>query len=233
VEDCIAESELMDALKPGQRELVVYLQPFDWENARHSFPDPDACRSFPLGFVCSQRFLEHSFAASQSSVLPEAYFGEVSAPTMSPPPVELGRHTDVTDNGETSAMFGAGWYPLEADGVWMRGGLAQLRFRLDAAQKGPLEFHFRAKAYLSPRHPQRTLTVSVNGARLPAIPIDTWEPRDRAVTIPAEQLSAGGILRIEFTIDPVTSPAADGVSDDSRELGIQLQRVWFRVTPGY
>lgn len=233
VEDCVAESELMDTLNPGQHELVVYLQPLEWKDARQSFPDPDACRSFPLGFLCSQRFLEPSYAASLGAISPEGYFADLGVAAVSPPSIEPGSATVVTEDGKTPAMFDRGWYPLEADGAWMRGGLAQLRFRLGAAQQGALEFHFRAKAHLSPRHPQRSLTVSANGVRLRTIPIDTWEPRDRAVTIPAEQLSAGGILRIEFAIDPVTSPAADGVSDDSRELGIQLQRVWFRETPGY
>lgn len=233
VDDCVAEREQMDTLNPGPRELVLYLPPFDWENARPSFPDPDACRSFPLGVVCSQRFLESSFAASQSAILPEAYFAEAGAPAMSPPAVEPGHPIEVGGDGQTSAMFGRGWYPFEPDGVWMRGGLAELRFRLGAVQQGALEFHFRAKAYLSPGNPHRSLMVSANGASLHTLAIDTWEPRDHAVTIPAEQLSAGGILRIELAIDPVTSPAADGVSDDSRELGIQLQRVWFSVPPGY
>lgn len=227
VEDCEAERELLDTLEPGERELVLYLRPLEVANARLAFPNPAACREFPLGLVCSRRFLEPSFAAMPQGGPAESYFRPANA--LSPPIVEPGHPITVAVGETTLSMLGAGWYPVEADGVWMRGQRAELRFRLGAIEDRGLHFRFLAKAFLSPRHPRRSLTVSANGIRLQTLPIDTWETQDRAVKIPAGQLRTGGILRIEFEIDPVSSPAADGVSGDTRELGIQLQRVWFTL----
>lgn len=227
VDDCAAERALVDTLEPGESELVLYVQPFEWANARVAFPNPAACREFPLGLVCSRRFLQPAFEALAHVGPLESYFRPVNA--LSPPTVEPGRPIAVSGNANVPPMLGMGWYPVEPDGVWMRGQRAELRFRLGAIEDRGLRFHFRAKAFLSPRHPRRSLSVLANGIRLQTLPLDRWEALDRAVKIPAEQLRTGGILRIEFEIDPVSSPAADGVSGDTRELGIQLQRVWFTL----
>lgn len=231
VEDCTVERERLETLDPGDDDLVVYLPPLAWPSAALAFPDPADCREFPLGLVCSKRFRQATFARLRDADPTESYFRQVNTHLPPPPTIEPGRPFEVAGGESLPPMLGAGWYPPEHDGVWMRGARALLRFQAGADEEPGMRFHFRAKAFLSPRHPRRTLTISANGVRLQALPIDTWEAVDREVQIPGEGLSAGGILRIEFEIDPVSSPAADGVSDDRRELGIQLQRVWFNREP--
>ncbi len=231
VEDCAVERERVETLKPGEQELVIYLQPFGWPNAAIAFPDPAACREFPFGLACSKRFRETAIAGLRHADPTESYFRQVDTHLPPPPAIEPGRRIEMAGIESVPPILGAGWYPPEHDGVWMRGARALLRFRAGANGKPGMRFHFRAKAFLSPRHPQRTLTISANGVRLQALPINTWEAVDREVQIPAALLSAQSVLRIEFEIDPVSSPAADGVSDDRRELGIQLQRLWFNREP--
>ncbi|MCC6263015.1 MAG: hypothetical protein IT169_05505 [Bryobacterales bacterium] len=225
VEDCDAERERMETLLPGEGELVFYLPPVGWPEARRSFPGADACRVFPLGVVCSRRFGQKFVLPIPQEGVAESYFQPVSAPPL--PGVEPDHPIVIDGITDLTPMFGAGWYPVEPDGAWMRGRRAELRFRAGAMEGGDLQFHFRSKAFLSPRHPRRSLTVLVNGVRAQTFAVDHWDSRDRVVKIPEGTAAADGILRIAFEIDPVSSPAADGVSGDTRELGIQLQRVWF------
>ncbi|MDZ7640132.1 MAG: DUF6311 domain-containing protein [Bryobacterales bacterium] len=230
VDDCTAERDLVDTLLPGPRELVVYFQPFQVEHTRNSFPDAEACRAFAHGIVCSRRFLERSLTVPGDASFSTEYFREIDSPSA-PPSIELGRTVLITSDAASGAVLRSGWYPAEAEGAWMRGGISQLRFRIPAGGTGPLQFRFRAKAYLSAKHPRKALTVSANGERLATLPVDTWEPRERSVDIPEALIAPDGVLRIHLEIDPVSSPAGDGVSADRRELGIQLQQVEFSRAP--
>ena len=223
VDDCAAERELVDTMRPEADELVVFLPPFSLEQTKHSFPESVACRQFTGGIACSQKFLDPAFSfplAAESGA--DNYFRSIAPP---PPPLPLGEAIEETLASPAAEMLLSGWFPAEADGAWMRGQRAQLRFGVQNPPRDGLRFRFRAKCYLSPKYPQKTLAISVNGQIISTLTIDTWEPRDREVFLPPSVVKDGQSIRVSFEIDPVSSPLSDGVSADARELGIQLQRI--------
>jgi hypothetical protein len=224
VDDCTAERDLVDNLQPEERELVVYLSPFQLEHTQGSFPDPSACRATPVGFACSRRFFEPGF---DRRLLPEPYFAEAVVPTLRLTPVKLGQSILFRAGEPGSGMLYSGWYQPEGDGVWMRGAQGQVRLLLGAEfpRDLPLRLRFRAATFLSPKHPARTLRVYANGDRLAELPLETWQVQQRVVTLPPALAAREQPLRLEFGISPVTSPRADGVSDDSRQLGIRLEEL--------
>jgi hypothetical protein len=233
VDDCEAERALVDSLKPGERELVVYLPPFHREHARLSFPNPAACRDFSAGIACSLRFLEQGLVSSLAQGNAPSYFGEEAVAFPRLTPVDLGSPLVFREGNPGAAMLYTGWYAPEPEGVWMRGGVSQvwvlLREKPVSAQ--PLRLRFRAKAYLSARHPQKRLEVFANGEPLGERSLDTWESVEHKLRIPADLARRDGPLRIRFVISPVSSPLADGVSQDPRELGIQLQQLILDAPP--
>jgi hypothetical protein len=227
VDDCEAERALVDTLQPGEQELVVYLPPFHREHVRLSFPNSAACRDFSAGIACSLRFLEQGLLSSVEPENAQSYFGEQVTPLPRLTPVALGSALRFQEGSAGAAMLYTGWYSPEPEGTWMRGGAAQLWVLLGEkpAADQPLRLRFRAKAYLSARHPQKRLEVFANGERLGELLLDTWESVERELPIPAEVARRDGPFRIQFVISPVSSPLADGVSQDPRELGIQLQQL--------
>lgn len=227
VDDCEAERALVDTLRPGERELVVYLPPFQREHAGLAFPNPAACRAFPSGLVCSRRFLEPGFRARVAPGGTEPYFRELVTTTPTLTPVDLGEALLFQPGGVGVGTLYTGWYSPEPEGVWMQGGFAELWVMLKEKPPadGHLRLRFRAKAYLSAKHPRKRLEVFVNGNHVAELWLETWQPVDREVQLPVEAARGDGPLRIQFAISPVSSPLADGVSQDPRELGIQLQRL--------
>lgn len=223
VDDCVAERELVDTLQPSHDELVVYLPPFGLEQTKGSFPEADACRQFLEGIACSQKLLDPAFALPEAAKSgAEDYFRSFAPP---PPPLRPGDTVDVALGSPATEMLLSGWFATEPDGAWMRGKRAVLQFGVPHPPPDGLRFRFRSKCYLSPKHPQKTLTISVNGEISSALTINTWEPADRELFIPSSVVKDGQSIRVSFEIDPVSSPVSDGVSADNRELGIQLQRI--------
>lgn len=232
VDDCEAERALVDTLVPRDRELVVYLPPFQLEHAKSAFPDAAACRIIPAGLVCSARFLDQPFLSRVMSQEAQEYFTEVSPPSRQLPPVHLGGAVSFRQGGAGEGMLYAGWFPPEPEGVWMRGAFAQVWLALNQEARtvrpsvaGSIRLRFRAKTYLSARYPRKRLAVSVNGEQLAEFSLESWESTEREFEIPANVAARQGPMRVQFTISPVSSPLEDGVSRDPRQLGIQLQEI--------
>lgn len=115
-----------------------------------------------------------------------------------------------------------GWIaPFEA-GSWSRGDRARLYFAFDVPTAG-VDIALLANGYVGEGHPSQRVAVSVNGVLLDELLFTPQSQDLRVLRVSPDVagLDAAG-LTIQFDFPDRISPAAMGVSDDSRELGMLL-----------
>lgn len=118
------------------------------------------------------------------------------------------------------ALLGSNWSSPEPWGVW---STASAEVTLDLPDGGArgLDLVIEAMAFVAPGKPYRILGISVDG-----VPVCHLQMRGEVasykVAVPQDLIAGTGQLRLGFHAHGVLSPAALGLSDDSRTLGVGL-----------
>lgn len=129
--------------------------------------------------------------------------------------------------GAGLAALGEGWSTPEDWGTWSAARLCSLRLSIRPVPVSPIMVALACRGFVTAAHP--TLVVSAQmGAAAPvervfttAAPAGEWRlPLDPAGFAP------DGSVRIRFTISDPCSPAELGASDDTRQLGLGIERLW-------
>ncbi|SEP00333.1 hypothetical protein SAMN04490248_11920 [Salinihabitans flavidus] len=141
-----------------------------------------------------------------------------------------------------------GFFPVEPAGVWTNGlsGSVQLSLEAPALEgQDTLQVQvgvFGSAHFDTPREMHISLMSSQTTAlslferkpveHTPSLDITRPVTRDEVITVdvPLRDLPGPGLYTLHLEIDQVTSPAAMGVSEDSRELGILLKSLCLCVT---
>lgn len=106
----------------------------------------------------------------------------------------------------------------EAWGRWSDGGQAEIKFQTDPDCNAK-SVTFNLKAFFSPKNPEQTASVFINGKSVGDIQISSGEaqPKQFTFALPDTQNYQ---YTIRFEIDKPTTPKSVGVNSDTRELGI-------------
>jgi hypothetical protein len=131
--------------------------------------------------------------------------------------------------GNGFLILGDGWFGLEHWGVWGAGPDSMITFRSgDPAASQALLVRADIQALVTPNRPEVDTNLLVEGR-----PLGRWHftvndnRRIRELCIPAELLSDGKAIRLDFHTDSVASPQSLGINSDQRVIGIGLISVQF------
>lgn len=115
-------------------------------------------------------------------------------------------------------------------GVWSTDKQANLKVRLPATRNG-VYFEFKALRYVPPKS-RRPVRIIANGLAVASLGIQVKAENYR-VLIPRSVLerSRDGITDIVFLVDDASSPKLDGMSQDTRVLGVGLVEMTFVAAP--
>ena len=90
----------------------------------------------------------------------------------------------------------------------------------------PLALHFGVEPLLAPNHPRQKVDISVNDRPVATWTFDLGQPvPDTTLRIPRGLLADGNRMILKFHVADSQSPAALGLGDDSRKLGICLKTI--------
>jgi hypothetical protein len=130
--------------------------------------------------------------------------------------------------GNAAAFQRAGWGRPEKTFTWSTGSESTLELPAPI-QARDLTLKIHAQPFLAPNLTSQTLSIDVNGT-----PIGTQSFRDEGMAwfdIPRATLTQGGKMNLRFLHPDATSPAAAGVSDDTRVLGFNFTSLELQQTP--
>lgn len=122
-------------------------------------------------------------------------------------------------------LIGRGWSFPEAWGRWMRGHSATLVFRLPGEPTGDLRIELSVVPFIPPTHSRQSLTVLANGKLVTQQTFEQGTSSDVHIVIPKQMIGGDGLVRLELhSVDPI-SPAALGLSADTREFSIGVTQL--------
>lgn len=126
-------------------------------------------------------------------------------------------------NGNGKLLEANGWSAPDNYGSWSIGETPSVELEVPALPDRKLALKLTGLGFLAKGHYVQTVELSVNGTPLPSIRYDMATPGPRIVPLPRRLTeSANGKLTINFRIVDLQSPLALGVSEDPRQLGINL-----------
>jgi len=150
------------------------------------------------------------------------------------PRYEVGdEEIDFSNPYDSRCFLRGGWGETEDFGVWTIGRQAQLSFRFASARAVAMRAF--VWPFLTPTH--RQIVVRVLAAQqeiaqwtfsldTPETNTEHWREASIAVQEPNDD---GGTLDVFFAVDTPASPLAEGISADSRMLGLALHKLSFRA----
>jgi glycosyltransferase involved in cell wall biosynthesis len=150
------------------------------------------------------------------------------------PRYEIGEEINFSDAFDSRCFMGDGWGETETWGVWTIGRTAELILHLSTEIKGRLVLKAFVQPFLGPTHRQLVIHISADGQEIAqwSFGIDALganEPEWREATIPPYRRdNRRSLLTLLFTIDAPSSPLAEGISNDSRALGLGLRKLSLR-----
>lgn len=154
-------------------------------------------------------------------------------PAVHVPPntVPLGRDIALGDDAAAGEFLKEGWSHGEKEGRWTEGSRARLALALPDAARGGFVLELTGRPFRGPGNAPLTLSLLVNGREVgrtvwPGAP----DRLDLALAcLPPPGASWPRLASVVLAMDGVSSPAAWGLSDDARLLGVFATRL--RVTP--
>jgi len=147
------------------------------------------------------------------------------------PRYEIGEEINFSDAFDSRCFMGDGWGETETWGVWTIGRTAEVILNLSAEIEGSLLFKAFVHPFLGPTHRQLVIHISADGQEIAQWsfgidPLGANEPEWREATIPPYRRDdRRSPLTLLFTIDAPSSPLAEGISNDSRALGLGLRKL--------
>jgi Glycosyl transferase family 2 len=129
--------------------------------------------------------------------------------------------------GAGLAVLGEGWSEPEEWGTWSVARFCSLRLAIRPLPVAPVTMALACRGFVTAAHPSLAVRTQA-GTAAPvereftlAAPAAEW----RLLLDPAG-FAPDGSVRISFTISEPHSPAELGASDDTRPLGLGIERLW-------
>ena len=160
----------------------------------------------------------------------ERYLGGLERHSARPAtPYEPGAEIRFEAGGNAAEYLRRGWSVPEAWGCWTSGFRAEMRIPLEHPFEGAAVLEVESVAYVDDWHPVLTVRVMGNREPLGGWSIDSRDPVERSLTIPASALAGKRELLLAFQMDNPASPADSGEFGlDQRLLGLGLYRLRVR-----
>jgi len=133
---------------------------------------------------------------------------------------EWGCPIDFGIYGDAARYKRHGWAAPEDEFTWTEGNEAALHFDLPASPKQGRTLRLRASAFCTATRPAQRVLVSLDGQEIGELRVD--EAREYTLRLPAKLFAAPTRHPLQFALPDATSPAAVGIGDDARLLGLQL-----------
>lgn len=136
-----------------------------------------------------------------------------------------------TADGTGSALPSKGWAPADSAGRWSEGELASIQLNpVEMDTSRTLELLIDGNALVSRRHPKQRIDISINGTPAAKVQYSFSNPSGvRRVILPREvSENLKPPLTIELRLPDATSPQALGMSEDARQLGLNLKSIELR-----
>jgi hypothetical protein len=123
-------------------------------------------------------------------------------------------------------MLAGGWSDGESSGRWTYGDRAQLMLRLRASQTS-VALEFDAVPLLGGDQPTLRVDVTANGQLLGSVEYDHESPcpSTTRLSLPVNVAESSGEVLVAWHVHGPRSPQELGLSDDTRPLGLFLERV--------
>ena len=164
-----------------------------------------------------RRFIEDMIASSRTT------------PDMGPR-YRIGDEIDFSSALDSHGFMRTGWGDNEPWGVWTVERHAELELPVDAKAGDRLVLNAFASAFLGKRKETVRVRVSAAGQQIAEWVFDAARfqrnrPRWLTAHLPPGAIEAPGILKISFELDAPKSPFSEGLSADSRTLGLGLSKL--------
>lgn len=212
--DSLNDKAYLSALAHGKDEVYLLVNRLSGE--RGGAPD---------GFIRerTERFEAMAFRRSNWPPIAQVkrYALKLDRYRLDPTHVAKEQRIPFSDDSAVAAWLGDGWHRPESWGVWSREDTATLN--VDTAAMGcasGCELKFTMTAFLAGAAKSQHVAVYVNGSLVSELVFSESTPVG-SLTLPL----AGATNRIEFKVANPSSPRAEGIGTDSRELGIGLKDV--------
>jgi hypothetical protein len=139
----------------------------------------------------------------------------------------LGEPLDFSSPETLERHGGIGWSFPEPTGTWTEGREARLRLRLSRPTAGDLLLRMSLWAAVTPAAPVLAVELVINDARLARWRFGgaSYRDDDRRLRIPARVARRYAPMEVTVLIRRPLVPAALGLGDDYRALGVHVQRV--------
>lgn len=136
------------------------------------------------------------------------------------------------DDTQAVEFLGQGWSFGEGGGRWTEGGRASLVVALPQGSGDAYRLECQVKPFIPPKGKQLTLRLSLCGQELGCW---SWPPlTDGLYTLALAvfpEILRPGPGELVFAIDGASSPLSQGMSNDTRQLGLWVKRVrWDRLS---
>lgn len=132
-----------------------------------------------------------------------------------------------SNNPHSSAVLGSGWSTLESWGVWSDGEVSNLFLPpLDVKFPNDLVIVLKAKAYAPEVVKTQLVSIMCNGVPITLLRINkNKRPRTYKIIIPGTLVRDSKKINLQLRALHLSSPAEQGLSTDSRKLGVGLVSV--------
>jgi len=213
-----SETEMADAQKFDIHSEGLYLfgKGFRFGLIAHNSSIKTLCRECEFGLVCSRKWNDQPYLASQT------YFQPITTITA------LNYHLEnilrFSYDGKSQSFLGKGWSFPEQWGIWSLGTESEIALSITEPLCGNLRLIVHAFAFLHSHRQKKKVIVFAND-----VPVATWifqqdlESKKRIVLIPQEIYQRNSeVLLIKFLSEECESPMQAGLSQDKREISLGL-----------
>lgn len=136
---------------------------------------------------------------------------------------------DLAQGGNGASFVDDHWLAPEPGGRWT--GAAQAALSLSVGAPRDLGVALSIHALLSAGAPNQSVWIEANRCRIVGVALDLAlgpEPRTISGIIPANCIDADGKILLRINTDRVRSPKEIGINEDTRQLGVMVERVLIR-----
>jgi len=120
-----------------------------------------------------------------------------------------------------------GWSEPEPWGTWSDGHEAVIYFKLKKAPIGNIALNLSGGAFINEKHPLQRMDVFINDVKMCTITRNSSVEKTDIILIPKYiSNKSHGKIKITMRFPDAISPAAVGMSEDSRVLSFALKKIW-------
>lgn len=145
-------------------------------------------------------------------------------------PVWFGTSARASGSGSGARWLATGWHASETHGVWSsaRDAKLQIPHKLLPAERVRVTAQLSTYTGLGFDGRQQTVVVHCAGEHVAQKIFaqgDGWQPI--SWVLESDRIASETPLEITFSVDPLPNPARDGISSDTRDLGVCLRDITF------